>query len=295
MDTKVFPYFITLYQTRNMHKAAEQLYITQQGLSRILQNLEKEFGVHFFERNKYGMFPTKAGDKFYEYAVGMQRNLNRMQLDIHELATGREELRIACAYGTMHILYQYIQMFYRKYPDIWIKWIEYTDLQTDRILQKEEVDLAFCVSGEGQEKFELFPLFQRQIMLLVYPGHPFWNRQSIEVKDLKGEKIVMEGSQFHIFSSFREKCLEAGFYPDIVAQTTEMNLCHKLCRMKEGLGIAIDFIAKLNDAEDIRAIPIETEGFEWQVCLAAKRGRKKRPGAEKFLQFILEQFEACLL
>ena len=45
MNTNYLKYFITLYRTKNMHKAAEELYISQQGLSRIIQSLEKEWGT----------------------------------------------------------------------------------------------------------------------------------------------------------------------------------------------------------------------------------------------------------
>ena len=209
-----------------------------------------------------------------------------MQQEIQELATGRVELRVACAYGTMHILYPFIQQFYRKHPEIWITWMEYTDLETDQLLQNGEVDLAFCVEGEGQEAFKMLPLLRQKIMVLVYEGHPFWNRDSIEMRDLKGERIVMEGSRFHIFSLFQEKCLEAGFYPNIVAQTTEVSLCHNLCRMKEGLGITIDFRAVGNDTTGMKAVPLRTPGLDWKVSLAVRKDKKTRPAAEKFYDFM---------
>ena len=37
--------FQVVYQERSMNQAAKKLYITSQGLGRIIQNLEKELGV----------------------------------------------------------------------------------------------------------------------------------------------------------------------------------------------------------------------------------------------------------
>ena len=43
--------FQVVYQERSMNQAAKKLYITSQGLGRIIQNLEKELGVQLFERS----------------------------------------------------------------------------------------------------------------------------------------------------------------------------------------------------------------------------------------------------
>ncbi|MDO4331293.1 MAG: LysR family transcriptional regulator [Eubacteriales bacterium] len=54
MDTKSLEYFIALYRCKNMHKAAEDLFLTQQGLSQAVTRLEKECGAQLFERGPHG-------------------------------------------------------------------------------------------------------------------------------------------------------------------------------------------------------------------------------------------------
>ena len=76
MDTNAIDSFIALYETRNMHKAADRLFITQQGLSRVIRNLETEWETVLFERSSGGMIPTRAGDYFYGEALRLRNHLS---------------------------------------------------------------------------------------------------------------------------------------------------------------------------------------------------------------------------
>ena len=290
MDSKSIECFITLYRLHNMHKAADSLYISQQGLSRVIQNLEREFEVQLFDRRKTGMFPTKAGDIFYQYAVKFYSETARLKRELYSVSTGKEEIRLACAYGSLHILYPYIRSFMKDFPEYQIKWTEYTDVETERQLQEDSADLAFCVKKDESVEFETYPLFSKNVMVLVYEDHPLWNKKEISFQDLQNEKIILEGPEFHIFSSFQKKCLDAGFYPEIAAQTTEINLCHKLCRMKEGLGITIDFIAQMHQIPQVKAIPFKDPAFTWEVYMAVKKRESLPKGAEAFWKYLTALF-----
>ena len=61
-------------------------------------------------------------------------------------------------------------------------------------------------------------------MVLVYEGHPLYEREKIDIADLKNEKIIMEGSDFWINEAFRQKCIEYGFCPKIVIETGDLPL-----------------------------------------------------------------------
>ena len=50
MELRQLKYVITIAQCKTMLKAAEQLYISQSGLTRSLQSLEEELGMALFDR-----------------------------------------------------------------------------------------------------------------------------------------------------------------------------------------------------------------------------------------------------
>ena len=66
MDTKDLRCFRLVYEERSINQAARHLFITPQGLSRIISRLESELHTCLFKRTSSGMIPTKTGDYFYE-------------------------------------------------------------------------------------------------------------------------------------------------------------------------------------------------------------------------------------
>ena len=58
MDTKDIRCFCRVYEERGINQAAKQLFITPQGLSRIITKLEAELQTTLFERSVRGLCPT---------------------------------------------------------------------------------------------------------------------------------------------------------------------------------------------------------------------------------------------
>ncbi len=66
MTEKQALYYRICYEKRNIATAAESLFVSRSVVSRMVSELEKEFGVTFFVRSKKGVTPTKAGDLMYQ-------------------------------------------------------------------------------------------------------------------------------------------------------------------------------------------------------------------------------------
>lgn len=60
LQIKAIESFVCLYRERNMTKASAKIFISQQGLSRQIQALEKELDVILFVRSNAGVEPTEA-------------------------------------------------------------------------------------------------------------------------------------------------------------------------------------------------------------------------------------------
>lgn len=61
MDTRMIGYFIACYEMGSLNKAAGALYMSPQGLGKVLDRLEEELGAPVFYRTKQGLMPTESG------------------------------------------------------------------------------------------------------------------------------------------------------------------------------------------------------------------------------------------
>ena len=294
MDSKLLKWYVKLYEKRSLRQAAADLYISPQGLSHGLQSLENELDVILFERTAQGLTPTEAGSYFYQYARESLESYRQMEASLRALGGRTKEVSFVCSYGAMNALpYERFLEFQKLHPDYQIKWREYPDKYAARMLKEEDYELGLLVMDEEGfgEDYEASLLFYKQMMVLVYEGHPLYGKETIDYSDLKDEKIVMEGNDFWIYDAFRRRCIARGFCPKIITETGDISFSHKLCSMKQGLGITVDFIADFINTPGVRAIPLDDPSFLWKVFLVYHKKKILSPAARELCRFLKERGE----
>ena len=120
MDTRVLKYFLTVAQTNNITKAAEQLHITQPTLSRQIMDLETELDIKLFNRENRRLQLTKAGILFQQRATTMLQLLDQTENDLHqqeEALTGEINLGSAVSSVSPYIT-KLIFEFQKIYPNV---------------------------------------------------------------------------------------------------------------------------------------------------------------------------------
>ena len=74
MNTQHLQYIIEIERTRSISQAAENLFIGQPNLSRILHDVEQMLGFRIFERSTRGVRPTTRGTIFLQHAKSILRS-----------------------------------------------------------------------------------------------------------------------------------------------------------------------------------------------------------------------------
>lgn len=68
MNLQHLEYLIEIENCGSISKAARRLFVTQPYLSRILKEVESEYGITVFTREKTGITPTDSGRLFLDMA-----------------------------------------------------------------------------------------------------------------------------------------------------------------------------------------------------------------------------------
>lgn len=86
MDIKILRYFLQICKDGSFSKAAKNLYISQQGLSKSISNLEKEIGVSVFNR-------TSKGNELTEYGEYLKNKASTIVYQFDILTEGINEIK----------------------------------------------------------------------------------------------------------------------------------------------------------------------------------------------------------
>lgn len=269
MNIKELKSFVCVYEEKSINQAATKLFISSQGLSKIIKNLETELGTTLFERTQKGVFPTESAEFLYERVDLLISHLENIKNGIHQLETKNKRLRIACARGVLNALsFQLILDFIEQNPEIEVEWAEYTNDEVKNMIASYKADVGIVVGASDQEALVEKHIASRDIILTVYEGHPYYDREEISISELKNEKIIILNEKFRVYHEFYNRCIENGFEPQIVGKTVDSHFLYKLSKLKVGIGVLIDFSTEDFTLSNVRVIPLK-EKIKWdiyQIC-----------------------------
>lgn len=286
MEIKHLKRFEIVYETRSITAAAKKLFITPQGLSRSIQELERELSAVLFERTQRGVMPTAAASLLYEHTQELLPRFEAMKRELAHMGENRARLRIGAAYGVFNVVsFQTLLDFAAGRPGLDLEYGEYSNQEVIEMLLDSRLDFGLIV-GDWKEPYAVtLQVGSCPVCLLVYRGHPLYGKKKVTIDMLREEALITMSEKFRLFHDFSDACQERGFTPKILARTADANLQYKLCSQRLGLAVAPAFMADNFSMKGLRAIPFE-EDLQWRVYIAYMRNRVDLPVIQALSEYL---------
>lgn len=290
MNIREMEYFQIICREESISKAAKLLYLSPQGLSKIVHNMELELGSSLLIRTPTGIRPTESGQVLLDTARTLLPSYERMCQQIVNIENrNRGEVDLLSAYGILRLVTpECIAAFRKKYPDVGFTYREYPDRQVERLFLNKEGNVAFSIAPFDTELYDVTELERFEIKLLVNRQHPLSKKSYASINDLRGQKLYIESSEFKIYHMITERCKEAGFEPDIVFETSGFSLCHKMTAQNKGISVTVDFIFDDMRHKDLVMLPFADGKYEWCACMLTRRGEYISDGVRLFHHHVME-------
>ena len=221
----------------SLSKAAKALFITPQGLSRVLKNLETELDCTLVNRVASGLELTESGKCLLEYAQKVTSGYEKLTEAIEKIqGSVHGSVDLLMAYDVIRIFDpDCFADFQRMYPGISFSFREFPDRITEQMLAEGQGSAAISIGPFSADVFHIQPLMTIPMSLVVYEGHPLCSKQEVTIEDLRNEPLYIENSSFKINEYVQRKCWLHGFEPNIVFEASSYDICCKMCRMKKGI------------------------------------------------------------
>lgn len=286
MDTKDLRCFCHVYEERGINQAAKQLFISPQGLSRIIAKLEAELQVTLFFRSVRGLRPTASGTYLYENGRELLNRMEDLEIGIRRIERIDRELQLGFSCGVLNVFpFQQLDKFQSENPDIYLQWEELENQEVmDRIFQRV-IDAGFVIGSIEQEGLYAKEVYQSGMDALIYEGHPFYDREQLSIDDLRDEPLIILNERYSCYHSFLSRCKDFGFIPLIHMKLMESQLIYRFCREKMGIGIDTNIHKQDISMEHLHRIKLY-DAFSWKISIVCKEDRKQ----EKVIKKLLDQF-----
>ena len=272
----------------SLSKAAKELYITPQGLSRVLKSLETELDCTLVNRVASGLELTESGECLLEYAQKSTSEYEKLRERIGNIqgsVLGSVELLLA--YDVIRLLDpDCFTDFQRMYPRISFTYREYPDRVAEQMLVEGQGNAALSVGPFAGDLLQIRPLLQCPLCLIVYEGHPLSGKAEVTIEELKGEPLYLENSNFKINEFVQRQCWMHGFEPNIVFEASSFDICYKMCRLKKGVSIVLDFVHEDMKTDGLVRIPFADPDMALEIAFLNPKNGSGEYAVDKFCSYL---------
>lgn len=267
MNTNQLKYFISVGENRSFSAAAEENYITQTAMTQQIKALEDDLGLKLIDRSTRPITLTPAGLSFFNDAKLILKRLGDARERASEASSGVSgTLRIGYIKGYERSgLSDQLRVFHHSMPGILLMCYRDTSDKLAAALQNGEYDIIFTWDSTNLKEnrdFEAVQIERARLMAALYASHPLCQREYLERIDLKGESIIYmspsELSDNYGDSQFMDLYRQAGYVPDILCRSTDVESILIMVASEEGISIMPDYcVKKINNAEGLVFLPMK--------------------------------------
>jgi DNA-binding transcriptional LysR family regulator len=290
LKTRQLLLLIALDDFRNIHRAADELNMTQPAASKQVKDLEEMLGVRLFDRLPRGMEPTLYGETMIRHARMALTSLSLAHDDIVALKAGlvgQVEVGVIMT-PAMALLPRAIARIKEQAPLLRIG----VQLEASNVLlaklQRGTLDFMIGRILENVDSSGLIyeELTEEPACAVVRPGHPLLERRDLALQDISALPWIVPPPGSILRHRFDMMFRRAGLEPPInVVDSTALLLVTALLQHTDSLHVmpieVAQYYASLNV---LKILPIDLPCKMDAFGIIRQQDHLLSPGAERLLK-----------
>lgn len=283
-------YFIAVANHMNFTRAASQMFVTQQVISKQVKHLEEEIGFALFERHSGRIALTEGGSLLYEYWKRMLEEQNAVMARASEIMKHEEQMiRI----GTLDVsrIYDWISSAVSAVGEENPGWRFLVESDSHRSLYQKLVEGRYdCIISLSDESPELSDEYKEEIICELHPElviaetHPAYH-EGMSVRDLADSVLYVLSPRFsrNASKNITQYCKNLGFEPRQVEYYDETSSLEMALHAGRGYTIMYDLFFR-NPIGKLKFFEIEKGVHDTENGIALVYVKSKEKQLRKFVE-----------
>ena len=298
MDLRRLEIFAKVSELGSFSRAAEALFLTQPTVSEHIRALEDELGVQLLDRLGRGATPTRAGQLFLGYTQRILA-LSREARQAIDQFQGRMSGDLVVAGSTIpgeYLLPGVIGRFKSKYPDISVTLLIGDTRQVSDWVEDGRAEAAIVGARPASRTIDSRELLRDDLVVVVASGHPWSERDSITLAELRAEPMVVRERGSGTREALERAIAAIGLDFGAFRIAGEMGSTQAI---KQGVraGVGVSLLSRRAVEDECRAglvhcVKVRDLTVDRSFYLVVHRDRSRSPLALAFLEFLESSFPA---
>lgn len=286
--------FYAVANNRSFSAAAEELFISQSSVSKIIARLEKDLAVRLVDRDSHHVELTPAGRYLHEQLKKLFPQLNKVFSRLEDFGPQVRETLVVTMPATMGK--RFITGFSSAHSRVVFELSQTYDPYTAfTMLLRKPASLwlapSILITSDYLSHIKIMPIHADPVYALLPLEHPLAARSSISAQELEGERIFFHSN--HTAALLKALCVVSGADLDLVDLRNELNTrASCLVSIQNGEGICAFYESDLEmiSAQKVAVVPIE-EGRSCSVVVAYSGTRDLQPLEEEMVEFFIRSWK----
>ena len=293
MDLHRLEVFCKVVELKSFTKAADAVFLSQPTVSEHIRGLEDIVNERLIDRLGREVQPTRAGKILYKYAKKLLKLRDEALQEIESFKgnlSGHLYIGASTIPGT-YILPKIVGTFKEKYPTIQTTLrIGGSRIVADQVMQGD-VELGVIGARWNDPSLDWDKISSDELVLAVYPNHPFARKKQIQLDDLEKEHFLFRERNSGTQKVMVQLLEEHGFSTDRLSVVGEMGSTEAVRQaIKAEIGIAI--LSKRAVEEDVEAgklklVSIKNVSMKRPFYCVRRKKRKLSPLCAVFYEYLL--------
>lgn len=235
INYNLYKSFLVVYETKNISRAADILYISQPAVSHNIKELEKQLNIQLFYKKSNGMNTTSEADVLYKYISSAFNSIWKGELTISDMAglkTGVVKIGIP-SYLTVLFLSNIITDFRAKYPNVKIEIVSKPIPDLITMLQTQNIDIVIDSQPITTEKSSMDIKYLKSYSHCFFTTDKYYTEKSLGTESINNLPLIISSQGSEEIKQLKNSVVGIKINPVIEAWTTESMI--KL--VKEGNGV----------------------------------------------------------
>ena len=192
MEIRQLEYFLMVSRLNSFTRAAEQLHVSQPGVTTAIRSLEDELGIILFDRSQKQIILTAEGRIFHKHVENVMRDISVTIAGVNELKNlSRGTISIGVPPMAGIYLFPLIWSQFRKeHPSLEVILVEEDSPTVQNLLETNEIDAGFVLGSQHFPLLDIIPLNSLELVVCCSPVSPLAHRQTLSLYELADEHFI---------------------------------------------------------------------------------------------------------
>jgi DNA-binding transcriptional LysR family regulator len=291
LNLKQLEAFYLVVKRKNFTRAAEELNVTQPAVTIQVKSLEKSLNLKLIQQMGKRFQLTEAGELLYQYAekiFDLVSDANEKMRDFKKLMRGTLQIGTTKNYAR-YIMPSLLSEFQRRYPRIKVILNEGNSEEMARSVLEMKNELALISQLNLDRKIKSVFFSTVEFVLVTSPIHRFSQRQSISLRELNGEPVILREKGSGSRTAILRKFQEYGIWPSVIIEASSLDFI--VGYVKQNKGVSFMFEPDIKEELEkgtLKVIRVEEGNIIFFTDLIYHTEKSLSPPGQAFLKMVGE-------